>query len=495
MASLYQIIANEKSFKHLRCGIPSVDSILQETLSCGIHDIQSVPNVRGHFAILGALIASHLSNTGGSKVIVIDTYNPFPWHLVTCQPNFQKEWLRTRIKSFTADTFAKLFVLFAGGSLKGAESKNSLVIINNFHEMVELYCLDLMASYDEMLLKFQIDKNAVVLQNKERIRMEGFTSSIPDLPSHSGLLKDNPTLKYKSHLRMMIDLISRHSLESNLLCFLVGTLTTKYKLFETGPSPSQSLLSSSQVPSSQSSAMNTSFEMAENRTKGRLVLSTSLGEKEASTPGMMNVTPSQFDSFIDNVIILRLIFYKEWYHKTPQYLATSARSPKKTFATCPTSNLKMIQAVKVVNLQMPSQRFTPAFFDFSYEFEEDPNLQENEKFKNFNFEDFSIEPEIEGSQGTASNIRSGGASMDDDLSRSNILSVLESVPSSPSINISQVHDNATTSHRNSQMEKSGTHSDHNAGLGGQEFEEQEEIEFSDDDLVESILYKSHTNRG
>lgn len=498
MASLYEIIANEKNFKYLRCGIPSVDSILQEILSCGIHDIQSVPNVRGHFAILGALIASHLSNTAESKVFVIDTFNPFPWHLISCQPTFQREWLESRIKSYTADSFAELFALFAGGSLNGVESKNSMVIINNFHEMIELYYLDLMASYEEMLLKFQIEKNSVILQNKERIRMEGFTSNIPDLPSQSGLLRDNPTLKYKSHLRMMIDLISRHTLDSNLLCFLVGTLTTKYKLFETGPSPSQSLLSTSQIPSSQSSAMNTSFDMTENRSRGRLVLSTSLGEKEASTSGTMNVSHSQFDSFIDNMIILRLIFYKEWYHKTPEYLINSGRSPKMNTAGCSTSHLKMIQAIKVINLQVPSQKFNPTFFDFSYELEEDKSLQENERFKNFRFNDLSIdksriEPEMEETQGATVNTQSGGISVDDDISRSNIISNLATIPSSPNLNITQVDNNAATSHYSSQMEKSGTQGDNNANLSQQNFEEEEEIEFSDDDLIESILYKSHSN--
>lgn len=386
MVSLYDMMLQRDNFRHLSTSIPSLDSMLQNKLSSGIYDFESVPNCTGVSYVVGSIVVSHLAHKKENRAIIIDTLNPFPWHNIVKNEKFQAEWLDSKLISYTTDTFAKLFALLISDKLNGPK-ESTIVVINNFHELIEMYKLELSAAYEETLLKFQIDSNAVMINNQEKWKVEGSPPKLPEIPFLSSLLKENPALKYQSHVSTLINMISQYTYKNNLICILVGYLSSTYQAYR----PKAPLSGGSGNDSQRMSSSSSSTPLSQGRPTlsygtGRLVLTPSLGgsytpTNSASGPNSRKSTSSTNTS-LDSFITSRLIFYKDWYHKTPYFKENYPAQQSDTQTRLITSSqLKMIFAVKMAPLHQIGPESDPVYFDYDngyYDDIDDENVKEDE---------------------------------------------------------------------------------------------------------------------
>lgn len=342
MVSLYNIVMNQRHFSHLLSGIPSLDKVLLSPKS-RILDFQSGPGCIAAYTVSVSLMMSHLTANASNTVVIIDTLNPFPLSLITSHPSYRPEWLDTNIISYTVDTFAKLYALFTFDVLpKDKSGGSTMIFINDIHETFELYKYELSALYEETILKHHIERNAIMIRNQEQFELMGTKTPLPDLPANSDLLRVSPVAKFESHLHSLLNEISTHVINNNLFCILLGHLDTKYEFWS---------------KTSQSSQTSSS---------GRVVLTDSLGGKYQSlTGGKTAKTNSPLDTFVTS----RLIFYRDWYHKSPHFKKNFPPLTPTSRVALNDSNLRMVFVVQVKHLQeVVSTRYPPIYFDHDNEY-------------------------------------------------------------------------------------------------------------------------------
>lgn len=392
MVSLYDMMLQKPSFKHLSTSIPSLDSVLMKNISNGIYDFENVPNSTGASFVVGSLIVSHLSHSNENRAIIIDTLHPFPWYSIVKNKNFQDEWLDKKLISYNADTFAKLFALLMSDKLDGPK-ESTIIVINNFHELIELYKLELSAAYEETLLKFRALTNSILINNHEKWKVEGSHPKLPEIPPQSSLLRENPTLKYQSHVHTLTNMISQYTYKNSLICILLGYLSSKYQNYRPKSSLTNISGYDSQIPSSASS----STPMSQGRPtlghgNGRLVLSASLGGSytptNSASASTSRKTSSSTNTSLDSFVTSRFIFYKDWYHKTPYFQDNHSLhrngSQKRLISS---SQLKMVYAVKAINLHQVGPEPSPVYFDYNngyyddFEEENTTNIPRSDKIK------------------------------------------------------------------------------------------------------------------
>lgn len=382
MVSLFDMMLQKPTFKHLSTSIPSLDSLLMKNIRNGIYDFESVPNCTGVSFVVGSLIVSHLSHSSENRAIIIDTLHPFPWHSIVKNEKFQDEWLDNKLISYTADTFAKLFALLMSDKLDGPK-ESTIVVINNFHELLELYKLELSAAYEEALLKFQVLTNSILINSREKSKAEGYQPRLPEIPAQSALLRENPALKYQSHASTLTNMISQYTYKNSLICILIGYLSSKYQTYRPKPFLTNGSGYDSPIPSSASSS--TPLSQARPSLSyggGRLVLSASLGGNytptNSASASSSRKTSSSTNSSLDSFITSRLIFYKDWYHKTPHFKENHTSQQDEMQKTLiNSSQLKMVFAVKTVNLHQMGSENGPVYFDYDNGYYDD--LEEEEE--------------------------------------------------------------------------------------------------------------------
>lgn len=366
MVSLYDMMLQEPKFAHLSTSIPTLDAKLMSKTWNGIYDFQSVPNCSGSYSVVGSIIVSHLRQKPENRVIVVETLHPFPWHNVVCQDGFQDSWAEDKLVGYTTDTFAKLFALFMSEKLNGPRG-TTMVIVNNFHELVELYKLEISAAYEETLLKFQVATNSALINNIEKRKVEGSHTKLPEIPPQSALLRENPTLKFQAHLSILASMISQFTYKNDLICILMGYLTTKYQNYR--PKPLQ-MGSDLLIPSSASSnTPSSSTRPISGYGNGRVVLAASLGgnytpPNSASASAPPKNSTSSVNSTLDSFITTRLIFYKDWYHKSEHFKENHPPSSQYQRRIIGSSQLKMVYAVKVIHLHQADNESSPVYFDY-----------------------------------------------------------------------------------------------------------------------------------
>lgn len=339
MVSLFEMHLQRPLWSHLTTSIPTLDLMIA-LQSEAILDFQTVPANNAMLAVVCQVIASHLGESSENKVVVIETFNKFPWDLLRQHPGFVPEWL-DRVRGYRLTTFAQVLSFFIFHPLGPVTAGSVMVFVCNFHELVDHYRLQLSAAYEEALLKHQIDKNAVLLANHEKIMEEGLSLvELQELPPQSALLKENPILKLQNHINELFKHMSDFAFKYALVVVLMGHLHLKFKAYtkkKLPPSMDSSFLSQASFLSSPTPSFSDN---------GRMVLMPVTFGKEGSGRNGANLN--------DSKLTARLIFYNDWFHKSP-FSQTEAGSTIKP---------RLVSAVKVTNLNGIGNINDPVYFDY-----------------------------------------------------------------------------------------------------------------------------------
>lgn len=282
MVSLLDIVvSNNHEYQHLATSLPILNQKIN--FSSGIYDFQTSANNLSVYQILIELILCHLLI--GKPVIIISCLNKFPLNLLVNHPQYKPHYLSQITSYSTADTYSKLYSVIS--NLKNKST--AMIIIGNIYELLELYKLELSSTYEEMILKLQIERNNVLLENITRMKIDGTNQILPDLPPNSDLLR-SPIIKFDKHILNLINILS--NVCQNNIAFITGTLSTKFE-----PLVPKKLSSQSQ------SSVLTSF-------------TSPVPSQTSSTSGRVVLTPY---TYFDNYVNKQIIFYKDWYHNSPHF--------------------------------------------------------------------------------------------------------------------------------------------------------------------------------
>ncbi|KAK6459366.1 uncharacterized protein RJT20DRAFT_15471 [Scheffersomyces xylosifermentans] len=359
MVSLHSILMSQPQFSHMSTGIPSLDILLssKQKASKRVYDFQSTPGCYASYVVLVSLIFSHISQNRNNKVIIIETLASFPWHLIRDHKDYKTEWGEHNIVCHKASTFALLYALFVLDILDTPVNGTTMVIINDFHDLLELYKYELSTVYEEKLLKHHLETNATIISNQEQFSIEGTKSPLPELPAQSDLLKTTPISKYNSQIHTLMTSISKFCFNHNSTCFLVGHLNTKYAPYK-------------QIQS-QSSESDSFYASMSFQDRGRIVLTPSLsgglGITSTSTYSTGSATETKTNDLdsglLDSHLAMRLVFYKDWYHKSPHFQENFPPLEGQTKVIINKSQLRLVFAVRVAK-SSPHLTYPPIYFDF-----------------------------------------------------------------------------------------------------------------------------------
>lgn len=313
----------------------------------GLFDFQSVPANAGVAAMTCNLMASHLANSENLKVWVIETLNPFQWDLLRQHPQYDANW-DTQISICTLLSMVEIFWFFTFGPGISMEDKSTLLFITNFHEIVELYSLHVALAYEEALLKHQIDTNREVLANLDRVKEEGLDLiSLPQLPPQSDLLRVSPYIKAQKHIDELFKELSEFTYKHSNIIVLLGHLDAKFEPYANPRPPSMS-----PDTSYVGSQPNTTLSQGGERDSSRLVLTpVTFGKKSSGNKATGEA------GLNDHKISARLVFYNDWYHKSP-YIRSMESTPSD-------SEDFLVLVVKVTTLNGVGNINEPVFFDLS----------------------------------------------------------------------------------------------------------------------------------
>lgn len=308
MVSLFDMSTQGARWDHLDTGDSALNQMLDVRMDA-IIDLQSVPSNSAVYAILANLMASHLKRTG-TKVIVVETVNLFEWEWLKRHPEYQESWfLDRRIPIFRLNSFAKLFAFFSKVPMDEIAAGSLLVLVLNFHELVELYRLQFSAVCEESLVKHQIDKNRTLLNNWNKATEEGWELvKIPSLPRSSALLRESPYSRFRNHFALLLQLMNKFAYQHSSVVLVQGFLTPKYKPYTAKKPLEKSQAGTQAGPENGLKSSSASF-LQRPYTSSRLYLTpvTFLLDSDSE-----NRNGSKFSS--------RILIYNDWYFKSPHFL-------------------------------------------------------------------------------------------------------------------------------------------------------------------------------
>lgn len=322
---------------HLDTGIATINLMLDVKLDA-IIDLQSVPSNAAVFAILANLIASHLEKPD-TRVVVIECLKPFHWQWLQCHASYQESWrLEKRLVLYRLDSFAKLFSFFSQLPMENSQSGATLVLILNFHELMEYYRLQLAASHEELLLKHQIEKNNVLIANKDKATEEGYDLiELPQLPRNSGLLKISPYHRFKEHFDSLMLLINDFTYRYSGVVVMQGYMLPKYRQYN----KTKLVAESSQRETQTASETSNMAPPEKQYSHSRLVFTPVTFTRELES---------------DNKAASRILLYNDWYFNSPHFL--SEKRPKEE------SDYHFVFVAKITNFQGLQTINEAVFFDF-----------------------------------------------------------------------------------------------------------------------------------
>ncbi|KAG7664152.1 uncharacterized protein J8A68_002335 [[Candida] subhashii] len=345
MVLLTDIISSQQCFNNISTGIPSLDQIFIQNISGiknKIYDFQSASTCNAMYIVIGSLIISHLKNN--QPVVIINTLNKFPLHFLTSHPEFESKWVNEKLLvMYTCDTFAKLYSCFLFNHKTNIIHNNSIIIINDFHELIELYKLELSSAHEELILKHHIDMNSTLLLNNTTTTTT--KEPLPELPPTSDLLKTSPIAKFHTHLESLFNTLFQICISHNSMLFILGHLDTKYQTYRMKSQP--------QMNSSQLSYAD----------RGRVVLAPHVYEKLST--------------------VSRISFWHDWYHHTPHFRENFPAVRQGHKVSINEGQLRLVFGVRVES--HGGRGYGPVYFDVDGEFyhddDDDKYEQRNEKYR------------------------------------------------------------------------------------------------------------------
>ncbi|KAK6199404.1 uncharacterized protein RJT21DRAFT_121739 [Scheffersomyces amazonensis] len=503
--SLLEVDNKQVRYSHLKTGIPSLDEVFIHAnlgIRNRIHDFQSTAGSTASYTITISLIVSHLQTSTQNKIIIIDTLSRFPFRLLTDHPHYDSTWIENnQIIGYTCDTFAKLLSMFTIGKLQSQVVNNStLIIINDFHETVDLYKYELSSIYEEYLLKNHIEIYETIVSNKEQVQLSGTKSPLPEIPYHSDLLTTNIITKFESHLFGLLNSISSFCFRFGSLCILLGHLDSKYENYRPNiVTSTQSFNSSQSIPSSipltnsnEGSNFDRSFtkSLSSGGDRGRIILSPFMSTVQTVSNGR---NQKSFDAFIS----MRLIFYKDWYHKSEEFIKNCPNLNDASQITLQKAQVRFIHAVKIIYLNSLEKNSPTIYFDYdSIYYHLDDDYYEDNFGVNFTLLDLS---EHTGNIWRAKNVEDQekfasreSSRLNSDISRTPStpipIPVNQTIPSSPEIldnhSIQETETeliNSYASNRINVISENITHDDESI------------VEESEDELMGSVLLTATTH--
>lgn len=365
MVSLFNMVLERgQSFRHLTSLVPSLDSVLFDDIK-GVYDLQAVPNCPGADYVLASIVTSHVAHSPSNQAIIVNLFNNFPLELILDHNAYTKT---CQIKVETSiNTITKL-IAFCQKLARENNHQDTVLVLYDLHHLLDLYRLQLSKSYQRALLKNHYHNNDIIRLQKDRYVMEGASPNIVPIPAHSSLIKENPRTKYSHHVNFLFHLISQFCYANGLLVVIRGDADVSFQPYTplSGSTATQTqsqartqtpLVGSvdSQLPTSIPSSSgsmcapgshdwshSTSNQSSGSRTRtrklGRLVLrysNTSIYEVGPQVKVQSNT--------LDSIITKRVMFYRDWYHKSPHFSqAAQANTLKQVFCARVDSHLKSI---------------------------------------------------------------------------------------------------------------------------------------------------------
>lgn len=344
MVSLFDICLEKPKWSHISTGVASIDAMIDLTGSGAIIDFQSTPIHNAMFATVCNMIVTQLEYSEDSHVIVLETFNPFPWGLYAKHPRYNKNW-DARIKKFQVSTFAQILAFFICNPMK-ALSRSSLVIIVNFHEVMEFYRHQLNATFEEALLKLEIEKNEDLLNTLKRdgrIDTPG-NGQNQDIP----LFKESPLVKYQEHVDEMFKHLNGFLREYSLIILLLGCMDVKSRVQFRNP----------ESANDSQTANNSSKLIRDSSTRTRS------GSRYLFTPVTYDKRVNSFTTALnDSKILQRILFFKDFYRNSHHYSQGTQAFD--------TDGERIVAVAKPDKENASGNIMEPSFFDFAEKFYQD----------------------------------------------------------------------------------------------------------------------------
>lgn len=336
MVSLFDISTQRPLWAGLTTGVPSLDALLPKEASA-ILDLQSVPASAAFLGVVVNLMVSHLVALSELRVVVLEALDTFCWLLLTQHPQFDERWLDGRVTKYATRSFAQIYAFFTFMPLANVAPGSVLMVLWNFHEVVEMYRVQLSAAYEETLLRHEINDRRVLWANRDKVKEEGL-ALVPlfQLPQ-SSKLGENPIVRAQNHINELFKRMGQFAYKHSAVIALQGHLDLKFKPW-----------TRQDVSLDPLTSQNQSF--SEPKRSGRLIFH----------PMQFGYSGSDTRSsrFCDSQITARFVFYNDWYHKSPHF-QRELREPHK-------EDLYFVTAVKAHRLRGVSNINDPVYFDFKY---------------------------------------------------------------------------------------------------------------------------------
>lgn len=228
MVSLFDIIHKLPRWDHISTGIPSLDPLVKIEGCEGIIDFQSTPLHNTMFAVICNILISHLEQKPHGEIVVIETFNQFPWPLFQQHPRYNVSY-DVRIVRYSLPTFSQILAFLMINPLE-ARASSALMVIVNFHEVMEFYRHQLVAAFEEALLKRELDWNTEAVENLEKLKEgELKINDFLTLPRDAPLLRVSPFVKFQSHVDAMFKHLNEFATHHQLLILLLGCMDVQSK--------------------------------------------------------------------------------------------------------------------------------------------------------------------------------------------------------------------------------------------------------------------------
>lgn len=242
--SLFQLMLQQHTWAHVSTGVGTLDELMRVPGPLAVVDFQDVAGLAAASAAVRAMGRAHGARgpvvtvrcgllgptrdprsgppglegsvtSFGPKESVTNKSGPFG-PPQSAPPSTQNGSSRTGATLFYCRSLSQLYVLLL--SLHKSLAKNTLLVLEGIHDLVDQYRLSLWRIQKHTLLKAQMEVNDALLH--------GHTPA--HIPPASDLLCVHPGKKGQGHIDKVVDLISRLAVDHHSLVVLQGRLDVRH---------------------------------------------------------------------------------------------------------------------------------------------------------------------------------------------------------------------------------------------------------------------------